>query len=123
VGLATASPPVVAPEEPPLREATASESTDVTLQPAPQAPQPTPPPALGEPTAQSAVVTPLPPRRPPQRAQPLRPAAPPQLPQIDLPGTPPAATRANPLAGISVLVGAHESSLSERIDFLVEPCR
>ena len=86
---ATASPPVVAPEESPPREATASESTDVTPQPAPQAPQPTPPPAGGEPTVQSAVVTPLPPRRPPQRAQPLRPAAPPQLPPIDLPGTPP----------------------------------
>jgi len=84
-------PPVsiVAPEESPPREATASESTDVTLQPASQAPQPTPPPAGGEPTVQSAVVTPLPPRRPPQRAQPLRPAAPPQLPPIDLPGTPP----------------------------------
>ena len=86
---ATASPPVVAPEESPPREATASESTDVTPQPAPQAPQPTPPPAGGEPTLQSAVVTPLPPRRPPQRAQPLRPTAPPQLPPIDLPGTPP----------------------------------
>ena len=84
-------PPVsiVAPEESPPREAMASESTDVTPQPAPQGPQPTPPLAGGEPTVQSAVVTPLPPRRPPQRPQPLRPAAPPQLPPIDLPGTPP----------------------------------
>jgi hypothetical protein len=84
-------PPVsiVAPEESQPREATASESTDVTPQPAPQAPQPTPPLAGGEPAVQSAVVTPLPPHRPPQRAQTLRPATPPQLPPIDLPGTPP----------------------------------
>jgi hypothetical protein len=91
------TPPVsmMAPEGPPLREATESESADVMPQPfpprpAPQAPQATPPPAGAEPPVQSAVVTPVPPRRPPQvRAPPPRAAAAPQLPPLDARGTPP----------------------------------
>jgi hypothetical protein len=76
------APPVsiMAPEGPPPREATASESADVMPQPlpprpAPQAPQATPPPAGAEPPVQSAVVTPMPPRRPPQVRAPPPPAA------------------------------------------------
>jgi hypothetical protein len=91
------TPPVsiMAPEGPPPREATASESADVMPQPlpprpAPQAPQATPPPAGAEPPAQSAVVTPVPPRRPPRvRAPPPPAAATPQLPPLDARGTPP----------------------------------
>jgi hypothetical protein len=87
-------PPVsiVAPEGPPPREATAPESTDVMPQalpphPAAQASQATPSPAGAEPPLQSATVTPMPRRRPPQVRAP--PPAAPELPPLDARGTPP----------------------------------
>jgi hypothetical protein len=90
-------PPVsiMAPEGSSPREATAPESNNAMPQPLPprpvlEAPQATPPPAGSESPVQSAPVTPMPPRRPPQvRAPRLLPAAPPQLPPIELRGTPP----------------------------------
>jgi hypothetical protein len=75
------SPPVsiMAPEEPAPREATAPESNDAVPQPLTRSESP----------VQSAPVTPIPPRRPPQvRAPRLPPAAPPQLPPVELRGTP-----------------------------------
>ncbi len=91
------NPPVsvIAPERPSPRETMASESSEAMPQPLSprsvvEAPQSPPPSAEAEPPAQSAPVTPMPPRRPPQvRAQPLRPAAPPELPSIELRGTTP----------------------------------
>jgi hypothetical protein len=85
----------MAPEGSSPREATAPESNNAMAQPlAPrpvlEAPQATPPSAGLESPVQSAPMTPLPPRRPPQvRAPRLLPAAPPQLPPIELRGTPP----------------------------------
>jgi hypothetical protein len=95
IALPSDSPPSNPSVRPSPREATAPESDEAMQQPLSphpvlEAPQTTPPSAGSEPAAQSAPVTPMPPRRPPQvRAPPLRPAAPPELPPIDLRGTPP----------------------------------
>jgi hypothetical protein len=100
---ANSAPPVSirAPEGPPPREGTTSESADVVPQPPVQSAVVTPvPPPRDEAASESAdvmpqppvqsEVTPLPPRRPPQvRAPRPRVEPTPQLPPLDVRGTPP----------------------------------